>query len=155
MADFSQFLRRPSGEAKRPPPLFPADDYQGIIKNHEIGDDNQKKTPYVRFHVGLTAWGASVPASWHYAGSKGEQIETSQSEIDLSKRQMRRDFYLTDDALWRLDEFLSSCGIQLGRPYEELLPETTGASVTVQVQQYLNERSNEVGNQIGKLTGAR
>jgi hypothetical protein len=67
---------------------------------------------------------------------------------------MRRDFYLTEDALWRLDDFLRSVGISVeGRSYEEVLPEVIGQPITVEVQQYMNEQSGEIGNQIGKMTG--
>jgi len=142
--DFSTLLRKPAGEAKKPPALPPAADYQGIIKGYELGDQNKNKTPYVRFQVGLVGWPDSISA---------EDRQQDGKAIDLSKRPMRRDFYLTDDALWRLDEFLRALGIDLtGRSYEETLPEATGKSVVVEVQQYINQQSGEIGNQIGALT---
>lgn len=140
MADFSQLLRKPAGEAKKPAAL-PAGDYSGVIKSFEVGDQNKNKTPYIRFQVALTGWPDSVD-------------ESDRGDTDLSKRQMRRDYYLTDDALWRLDEFIKSCGVEPnGRSYEEIVPELMGASVLAEVQQYLNQTSNEIGNQIGKLVG--
>lgn len=140
--DFSSLLRKPAGEAKKPPAL-PIADYPGVVKGFEYGDQNKNKTPYVRFQIGLTGWAESVPE------------DEKDSSVDLSKRQMRRDYYLTDDALWRLDEFLRSCGVEpKGQTYEESIPQVVGAQVIVSVEQYMNQSTSEIGNQIGKVTGA-
>lgn len=148
--NFSHLLKRPAGQAKKPEAL-PVGDYPGIIKGFEIGDQNKNKTVYARFQLGLTAWPDSVDETERSKTGADGKTEA----IDLSKRQLRRDFFLTDDALWRLDEFLRSCGIEPeGRTYEECLPEAVGQQVTVEVQQYLNEKNNEIGNQVGKVTGA-
>lgn len=139
MPDFSQLLKKPAGEAKRPPAL-PAGTYPGIVSGQEQGDSNRNKTPYVRFQVRLT-------------GPADDVSQDELADIDLAKRQMRRDYYLTDDALWRLDEFIKSCGIPTeGRTYEEVLPEVIGQTVLVSVEQYLGT-NNEIGNQIGRLVG--
>lgn len=141
MVDFTALLKKPAGEAKKPEALT-ASDYPGIIKSFEVGDANKNKTPYVRFHLALTGW----PADGE------EQLDADGKAIDLSKRQLRRDMFLTDDALWRLDELLVELGIDVkGRSYEETLPETVGTQVLVEVQQYMNQTNNEIGNQVGKL----
>lgn len=153
MPDFSQLLNKPAGEAKRPPPL-PAGDYYGIVKSYEVGDNNRNKTPYVRFQVGLTDWPDSSEDEWIHAESNGESHNVTKADIDLSKRQMRKDYYFTDEALWRLDEFIRSCGVDpQGRSYTVVIPELVGVPVTVEVTQYLNQNNNETGNQIGKLVG--
>lgn len=142
MVDFSSLLRKPAGEAKKPPAL-PIGDYPAVIKSFELGDQNKNKTPYVRFHVGLLGWAESIPES--------ERI----AEVDFSKKQMRRDFFLTEDSLYRLDEFLRSVGVRMeGRNYEEVLPDAIGANVLAEVQQYINQSNSEVGNQIGLLKAA-
>lgn len=152
MVDFSALLRKPAGQAKKPPAL-PVGDFPGRIKSYEVGDSNKKKTPYVRFAAQLTGWPNDQPADWKDADGN----PVTQDSFDLSKRQMRRDYYLTDDALWRLDEFARSCGVVMAddgsTPYEEVLPQIVGADVMVEVQQYINPETNEVGNQIGKLAG--
>ena len=139
MPDFSSLLKKPAGEAKKPDALN-AGDYPGIIKSFEMGDANKNKTPYVRFNVGLTSW------------PDEPQTDAAGTPIDLSKRQLRRDFFFTEEALWRLDAFLAEIGISAkGRSYEEALPETVGANILVEVQQYMNQQTNEIGNQIGGL----
>jgi len=141
MVDFSSLLKKPAGEAKRPPAL-PADNYHGVIKSYELGDQNKNKTPYVRFHLGLLGWGPNVQ-------------EEDKADIDLPKRQLRRDFFITDDALWRLDKLISDCGVDMsGKTYEEVLPNMIGAQVTIEVQQYLNQQNNEIGNQVGAIGAA-
>lgn len=138
MPDFSSLLRKPAGEAKKPEAL-PAGDYPGVIKSFELGDQNKNHTPYVRFPLGLTAWPDSVD-------------ESDRGDTDLSKRSLRRDMYLTEDALWRLDELIKGLGIDMtGRSYEEVLPELVGQQVLVEVQQYMNQTNNEIGNQVGAL----
>jgi hypothetical protein len=153
MPDFSQLLRKPAGEAKKPP-LLPSDDYPGVVKGHELGDANKNKTPYVRFSLGFTGWGENVPDSWDEVDEAGKVYQVTKADVDLSKRQQRRDFFFTDDALWRLDEFIRSCGIEAqGRSYEEILPELTGCPVLIEVQQQLNQTNNNMFNQVGKVVG--
>jgi len=140
--NFAHLLKRPALQAKKPEAL-PAGTYPAIITKYEFGDNNKNKTPYVRFMVKLTGWANDVPA------------DEQDSSIDLSKRTMRRDFYLTDDSLHRLDDFIRSCGIVgEGKDYEEVLPELMGKDVEVEVQQYMSEKTGDIGNQIGAIKGA-
>lgn len=150
MPDFSQLLRKPAGQAVKPPAL-PAGDYPAIIKSHELGESQQKKTPYVRFHIGLMGWPDSIGESDRVMpGSDG-----STHPIDLAKKQLRRDFFFTEDAMWRLDDFIRSLGIQAkGRTYEEVLPECVGAHVVASVKQSMNQNTNDIFNEVDKLVGA-
>lgn len=158
MPDFSALLRKPAGEAKRPP-LLPGGDYMGVVKSFEMGESSQKKTPFVRFNVVLQDWPTSAPQEWQVPGPDGKSmVQISRSDVDLSKRQMRRDFFFTEDALYRLDEFLRSCGISVeGRTYEEALPDVVGATVVAEVQQQMSQRegatADDMFNQIGRLSG--
>lgn len=145
MPDFSKLLKKPAGEAKRPPAL-PAGDFLGIVKGHELKEAPQGKDydVIVRINLALREWPDTVDQS-------------DREGIDLAKRPMRRDFFIdTNDpnGTWRLEELVRSCGVELsGRSLEEVLPDLTGSEVIVEVQQYMSERTNEVGNQVGKLVG--
>lgn len=152
MPDFSTLLRKPVGQAKKPQVLVPGD-YSGVIKGHEITENKfvQPFQPIVRLNVGLLDWPDTA--------SQDDRIQDGQP-VDLSKRQLRRDYRFNasapgvEDDLWRLDELIKSLGINgEGRGYEEVLPELHGARVVVEVQQYLNQKTNEYGNQVGKLIG--
>lgn len=139
--DFSALLKKPAGEAKKPP-VLPVGDYQGVVRSHEMGDSNRNRTPYVRFVVVLTEWPEALP------------VEDRPDGVELNKRQLRKDFYITDDSLWRLDAFIRSCGVEpSGRVYEEVLPELVGQPVFVQVQHYMNPQTSEIGNNTGEVVG--
>lgn len=141
MPDFSQLLKKPAGEAKKPP-VLPIGDYGGVVRSQEVGDNNQRRTPYVRFMLVLTEWPEDMDS------------QDRPEDVDLNKRQLRKDYYLTEDALWRLDDFIRSCGIDpQGRAYEEILPELIGQPVTVQVSHYTNQQTGELGNNAGTVMG--
>lgn len=144
MVDFKHLLKRPADEIKKPAAL-PAGDYPGVIKSFEFGDNNKNKTPYVRFHVGLMGWPDDVDESDRRSDGK---------PIDLAKKPMSRDYFLTDDALWRLTTLIESTGTALtGRELEELIPEMVGQHVLVSVTQYMR-KDNDIGHQIGEMVGS-
>ena len=61
-------------------------------------------------------------------------------------------FFLTEEALFRLDEFLRSLGINLNdKSYAEAIPEAEGMNVVAEVSQYMNQNTNEFANQINRL----
>jgi hypothetical protein len=146
--DLSSLLKRPANAAVKPQALPPGD-YSGIIKSFEYGNQNKNNTPYVRLQVGLMDWPEAVTAEDRgQMDGEGKFIPT-----DLSKRSMRRDMFLTDDAFWRLTELCKSCGLDVGSPYDELIPQLVGQRVTVEVKQYVNQQTSEIGNDIGKMVG--
>lgn len=141
MPDFTKLLSVPAGQAKKPPVLDAAD-YPGVIKGYELGESTQKKTPYVRFNLGLTGW------------PEGAEPQTKESgePIDLSTKSLRRDYFLTPDALWRLDEMLKAIGIEAaGRSYQDILPETVGSAVLVEVRQGMNQTTNDLFNEVNQI----
>lgn len=149
MPDFSKLLSRTAGQAKSPKTLVPGN-YPAIIKSHEIlpAPEGKDYEFIIRFQIGLLGWPDSAVEE-----DKTQDLGNGEVPIDLSKKQIRRDFY--DNSLKRLDDLIRSCGVEPGgRSYQEVLPELTGAHVTAEVQQYLNQRTNDLGNQIGNLVGA-
>lgn len=152
MPDFGKLLKREAGKAPKPKPLVPGP-YQGIVKSFELLDFAGKGKDYetvIRFHVALMNWPDAASED-----DKNQDVgDGTTKPIDLSKRQLRRDFY--DNSMHRLDEFLRAVGVEpAGRTYEECLPQVVGQLVIADVQQYLNNNTNEIGNQIGNLTGAK
>lgn len=134
MPDFSQLLRRPAGGHKKPP-VLPPGDYEGVIVSHLMDESGQKKTPYLRIMIRPSGWPANVPDSWEVFNTTTGQMETVTKEmVDLTKKQLRKDFYLTEDAFWRLDEFLAAEGVLAeGKTYEECFPELVGKPVLMEV----------------------
>lgn len=152
MPDFSSILKSPSGTAKKPETL-PTDDYPAVVKSFEFGDQNQNKTPYLRVHFGFIGPGMAA----------GGQEALVALNIDISKRQIRRDFYLrgkdqsdasaTEACMYRLDQFLRSCGVEPGdgKTYDELIPQIVGAQVLLGVTQKMNENTSEFFNEVAKV----
>jgi hypothetical protein len=141
MVDFSKLLKQNLDDIKRPPAL-PVGTYGGIIKGYELREAPAGKnySAIVSVQIGLTSWDENVD-------------EGDKEGIDLTKRSLRKDYY--DNALVPLKSLLESCGVEIhGRVLEEALPELTGKQVQVEVQQYQNRTSGELGNQVGLLAGA-
>lgn len=137
--NFKELLKKPLDTVKRPPAL-PDGTYYGVVKSYEFGESSNKKTPFVRFHF-LAMYG-------------GEDIEASLLEgIDLSKRDLKKDFYITEDALYRLKEFLAALGHEVdGHNIEDLLPLTPNARVMMAITQRRTEGKEDIYNDVGEVT---
>lgn len=149
MPDFTSLMGRKAGEAPKPKAL-PVGTFSGVVKGWEVLEAPTGKdyTAIIRFQLGLIDWPESVSDDEKIMDMGNGQMKP----IDLSKKSLRRDFY--DNGLFRLDEFIKSCGIEAnGRSYAEVLPEIVGARVAIDVQQYVNQKTSEIGNQVGNLVG--
>jgi len=132
MADFNTLMSKPMDEIERPKPL-PAGTYTGIIVSHEFGKSSQKQTDFVRFMIRVIAPGEDVdPEALKEYGQLGE------------KSLLRHDFYITEDAVFRLKEFLSDT---LGIRADSInagLPQTTGMQVGVIVKHEMSQKDPSV-----------
>ncbi len=136
--NFRELLKQPTDAAERPKALA-VGHYVGTIKGHEFGLSKQKQTPFVRFFL--------TPEEEYTDVADG-----ANAGIDLSKRDLRRDFYLTPTALYRLSDFLDAVlGKQTGRSFDVRIPETRGVRVMFQVTQRENDEKTEVYNDIGSV----
>lgn len=140
--DFAKLLSKPLDDVKKPP-AWPAGTYLGVISAFKFDDANKNNTPYVRFTVKVTA--------------AGPGLEPSELEgIDLTKgREFRKDFYMTDDADWRLKEFIESLGVPTaGRTFAETVPECVNGQVQLEViQQNSTRNAEELVNFAGEMKG--
>lgn len=120
--NFSHLLNKPADAIKKKKPL-PAGTYHGIIMGHRFDESREKKTPFVEFEIRLQAAGDDISQDDLAAALEGRQLQ---------QETRRQSFYLTDDAMWRLKEFMESCNIaSSGRNLNEMLPETTAKPVLV------------------------
>lgn len=140
-ADFTALLQTPMDEIKRPPPL-PAGTFHGSILGFNFDLSQKKKTPYVRFELGRL--------------TPNEDVDMSALEgVDLTKRSLRKDFYLTEDSRYRVKDFLESCGITVtGRSLGQCIPETLNANVIIAVTQRNSEDGKDIYNDVGDIRGA-
>ena len=139
--DFKKLLSKNMDEVERPRPLPPGT-YYGRVTKFTVDVSKEKKTPDVRFFLSVTSAGDGVDAD-------------SLNGVDLSKKQLRKDYYLTQDADYRLKEFIKSCGIQVaGRSFESTLPDTTNAPVIMEVtQRGATDGSGEFYNDVNTMKG--
>jgi len=138
--DFRALLSKPTETIERPKAL-PVGTYLGTISKYEYGKSAQKKTPYVRYFISLTG--------------AGEDVDPDAMEgVDLSKKQMRKDYYLTDDAQYRVKELWESCGIDgTGRSLGEILPDLVGMPVMLEVTKRNSEDGKDEFNDVGTVRG--
>src|SRR3974390_1161618 len=139
--DFKKLLSKNMDEVERPRPLAPGT-YYGRIAKFSCDVSKERKTPYVRLFLSVTSAGEGVDLD-------------SLNGVDLSKKQLRKDFYLTPDSEYRLKEFLKSCGIQVaGRSFESTLPESINSPVIIEVtQRAATDGSGEFYNDVNALKG--
>lgn len=151
---FSDLLEVDAGSV-RPPPLKPAGTYNGTILDYKFDKSKDKQTPFVRFSVANMSPGPNIDAAslMHDAKGDGNLVP-----MDLSKWHPTKDFFLTPDALFRLTEFLKSCGMRLeGRSIKACLADSKGLPVLISITQetITNSQTGEtnVVNRIGDLKG--
>lgn len=132
MADFKQHLNVNLDEVEKPP-LYPIGTYHGLINgNCEYGESPDKKTPYVRFKIKLLNFGDDI-------------AEEDRVGIKLG-REMRKDFYLTPDSIYRLKDQLVKLGIPTaGRTLQQALSETPNMQVIAQVVHRPNQKKPQDG----------
>jgi hypothetical protein len=138
---FRELLSKPTDAVERPRALA-AGHYVGEIKNFEFGTSRQKQTPYVRFML------TPIEATTDVA-------DNANGDIDLSKKELRKDFYITPTALYRLSDMLdATLGKQQGRSFDERIPETRGARVMFAVSTRESDDGNETYNDVGLILAA-
>lgn len=115
MTDFSAILSRTVDTAEKPKPL-PVGHYRFAIKGFEFLESSQKKTPYVQFQCAPLAPEEDVDPT---------MFEEFGGVAKLGNKSLRLDYYLTEDALFRLREFLEdTMGLSCqGRSFGEVIPE--------------------------------
>ena len=151
MATDPTSLLRPSAKTTLPPPCIPADLYPGVIKSYEIAQSSNGN-PLLRLPVGLLDWPDSIAEA-----DRVQKTEDGDSiPIDLGRKQMRKDFFLTPAAYFRLENFLIAMGFDIetdaegNKDYETPVSQLIGKKVNVEVQRILN-RQNEFINVVGEL----
>lgn len=99
--NFADILDESPAEVSAPQPM-PQGTYVCVVAGTPVYDKSTKKgTPYVEFTLRPVA-------------AEGDVDETELEETGgLDGKTLRATFYLTEDAVYRLDEFHQHCGIDL------------------------------------------
>ena len=122
--DFAGILNRQSGDVERPKPL-PIGEYLFKIKGLPNFDKSSKKgTPYVEFTCVPIEAQDSV-----YADDLEESLTRKSGKKQLQDMVQKLTFYLTDDALFRLKEFMvNDLSIEEGdKTLQAMIDETANA----------------------------
>lgn len=133
-------LSKPADSFERPP-ILPAGHFRGTIVKHEFDRSRQKKTPLIRFYLNPTEPEDDVDP---------EDV----ANIDLKKVLLRHEFYLTQNALYRLGDFLNAVLGESSENVDERIPMTTGLEVIIGVRQRMGDNGEPAGNEVADVTAA-
>lgn len=131
--DLSNFLGKRTDEVEKPKPL-PVGNYGWLIQGHEITESSQKKTPGVKFF-------------FQPFEAKDDVDEDLLAEVkEPFKRKMAHTFWLTEDSLWRLNEFVKMVlgSDAEGKTLEEAIPETTGQQFIAAIRHEATQEGDDV-----------
>src|SRR6266566_2061794 len=109
MAALSSILDRQTGDAERPKPL-PVGTYRAIVVGAPRFDKSSKKgTDFVEFTIKFLSAEEDVDQDDLATALTKKSGET----VPLSAKTSRLTFYLTEDAVYRFDEFVKQCGLDI------------------------------------------
>lgn len=138
--NLSALLKTNADDVKRPIPV-PDGTYYGVIVKHEIVESGKKKTPGIQYTIRLT--------------HAHEDVDLSSYEGEISGKEMRTTFWVSDNSLFMLKEFVESCGLVTeGRTLEELYPQVISQPVILDVVTKITEDGKGSYNQINSVKGA-
>lgn len=131
MVDFTNLLEKKVDDVEAPA-LLPQGSYLMTIAQYHTGESAQKKTPYVEFDLKISA-----PV-------EVEDQEALSKVKNLQDKTLKAQFYLSEDSLFRLKDFLTKTGLPVeGRSFNEILSEIAGAQVTGIVSHRVNPNNSE------------
>lgn len=144
-------MDRPVESAKKPT-LKPAGTFNGVIASFKFDESSRKKTPFVRLSVKNCVPGPDITQDQLVDPEDG-------SPMDLSRWSPWEDYYLTEDALYRVRELMESCKIPVtGRSFSETIPELVNQPVAFSYvhETLTDERTGEtrIVGKIGQMKGA-
>lgn len=148
--NFKELLSTPVTSAERPKPK-PAGQYFGTIEKFRFDESKEQKTPYVRLTLKGVQPGQGItndPALY----------ERLQNAGGTEKMSPYKDYYLTEDAKYRLRELMESCRLNVeGRSFFEVIPELVNQPVVFDLTEESYEtKGGETGivNRVGDMRGA-
>jgi len=143
--NFKALLTKNLDDVRKPEPI-PEGSYKGMVKSFSYESSARKQTPFVRFVVTVMEAMQGVDA---------DDLETALQGQPITSKTLRADFYLTDEALFRLKDFLASLGIDTrGKTLDESIPEALRQEVLIDVTRQPSEDGSTFYNNISKITGA-
>jgi len=142
--NFKAMLRKNMNDVKKPQPI-PEGTYRGRISGHSYDESAQKKTPFVRFQI--------IPQE-AAEGVDSDDLATTLQGQPITSKKLRMDYYLTDEALYRLKDLFASCGIDSdGRTLEECIQDMDHKNVLIEVTKSPSQDGETFYNNIKLMRG--
>ena len=140
--NFGALLDKPASDVERPKPL-PQGSYHCIVKGLPRFDKSSKKfTEFVEFTLQPT--------------SAGEDVDEEDLEAmgGIANKTIRATYYITEDALWRLKDFLSHCGIEEDGSLRNMIDQTPNCEVIAFIKHRASEDGQSVFAELAKTAPA-
>ncbi len=134
--NFSSLLDEAPTEIIRPEPL-PVGTYTAVVKMPRYDKSSKKQTPFVEFPLQIIESHEDVD---------DDALHKALGDGKLSDKEMRVTFYLTDDAIYRLDEFHEHCGINIDVPAKRI--QRNEACVNQEVVIVVKHEASDDGSRI-------
>lgn len=107
--NFASILDKPASEVEKPKPLA-AGTYLVVVKGMpEQGKSAKKKTDFVEFTLGFLQAQDDVDPDELKASLEGMDGKVAK----LSDKTIKNTFYLTENSLWRLKDWLEALGLDI------------------------------------------
>lgn len=137
---FKDLLNKPA-ESFEAPKALPVGTYVFLVKEHKLGESKQKKTPVISYSL--------IPMS----AEADVEPELLTAYGPLQKRAFNLDFYLTEDAVYRLTEFHSKLGHNIKLPLSELIPQATNKMVRGVISHTMSQDGKNTYANISDIIG--
>lgn len=149
--NFGSILDRPSSEVEKPKPL-PVGSYGCVVKGLPRFDkSSQKQTEFVEFLLQPISAGEDVDEE-DLAAWMQKPDGTSRTLSDTS---IRATYYLTEDSVWRLKEFLDHLGIEEGdSSLRQRIDETPNCSVIAYIRHEASQDGTSIFAKLAKTAPA-
>ena len=146
-ANLASILDRPYGDAERPKPL-PVGTYRTIVTGAPRFDKSAKKgTPFVEFTLKFISAEEDVDQ---------DDLETALTKksgdtVPLQNKTTKVTYYETEDAIWRLDEFIRHCGVDAeGMSRRQAVAECQNCEVLVSLKHTPSEDGEQMYANVSK-----
>lgn len=131
MVDFTSLLEKRLDDVEAPA-LLPQGSYVMTIAGYRTGESAKKKTPYVEFDLKISS-----------AMDDVDQEELAKVK-NLQDKTLKTQFYLNEDALFRLKDFCKKTGVPTeGKSFTEILSEIAGAQLIGIVNHRVNPENTD------------
>lgn len=131
MVDFTSLLDKRLDDVEAPA-LLPQGSYIMTIAGYRTGESAKKKTPYVEFDLKISS-----------AMDDVDQEELAKVK-NLQDKTLKTQFYLNEDALFRLKDFCKKTGVPTeGKSFTEILSEIAGAQLIGIVNHRVNPENTD------------